>query len=269
MQLHNTIQITDSLLLKHREANKKHNLTGFMNRELFRVADTPLSYRQINSLDEDKLLNDNRSDDKGWRRFSFKELVYLKVVNELKQYGFTHEKIRPIWMGFFKSHYISEMAISCVLARVEITLIVDSNGNYSYFDPTHLALSKQAFKDGLPTAYVHIDFNKLVNHALVLMREKPYDALWTTSDEYLSSVLLNITVKERRMLDIIRNNDYQKIRLIKKDGEVSVVHAERSNSDATEHDFVKLLRAKDFQTVSVIKRDGKVVSLKVEETTKL
>lgn len=269
MQLHNTIQISDSLLLKHREVNKKHDLTGFLNRELFRVADTPLSYRQINSLDEDQLLNNNRGSDKGWRRFSFKELVYLKVVNELKQYGFTHDRIRTIWGGFFKSQYIAETAISCVFAQVEITLAVDRSGKYSYFDPAHLALSKQASKDGLPATYVHVDFNKLVNHALELIREKPYDVVWTTRDEYLNNLALAITDKERQILAIIRNDDYEQIRLRKKNGEVSIVHAGRSNSDATEHDVARLLKAKDYQDVSITKRDGKVVSLKVEETIKL
>lgn len=43
--------ISDNLLIKYLKANDNLKLDEFINKKLFTVADTPLTYRQVNSLD--------------------------------------------------------------------------------------------------------------------------------------------------------------------------------------------------------------------------
>lgn len=54
----------------------------------FKVSDTNVKYRVVNHWEEKGLLPDNlRKDSDGWRRFSFVEFIWLKVVEQLRSFG--------------------------------------------------------------------------------------------------------------------------------------------------------------------------------------
>ena len=141
---------TDNFLAQASELIKKYNLDRIYNQKKYSIANTPLSYRQANTLDKDKLLNDERESGKGWRKFSLKELVFIEIVSELKKFGIKHEQLRQLWASFFKEPENimepslepdkgdAEIAISGVLGGVEVALCLDSKGDVFYFDQKNL-----------------------------------------------------------------------------------------------------------------------------------
>lgn len=58
----------------------------------FAVGGTGVAYRVINHWEQKKLLP-KRDEDEGWRKFSFIELVWLKVISRLRKVGFPIEQI--------------------------------------------------------------------------------------------------------------------------------------------------------------------------------
>ena len=94
--------IGDKLLSNYLEADEKLKLKEFIGKKVFTVSDTPLTYRQVNALDGDKLLKDDRKKKENWRRFSIKEMVYILIIHELKKFGVKQENMRGIWQAFFK-----------------------------------------------------------------------------------------------------------------------------------------------------------------------
>lgn len=58
----------------------------------FAVGGTGVAYRVINHWEQKKLLP-KRDEDEGWRKFSFIELVWLKVISRLRKLGFPIEQI--------------------------------------------------------------------------------------------------------------------------------------------------------------------------------
>lgn len=52
----------------------------------FSVGETDVAYRVINYWEEKRLLP-KRGKDEGWRKFSFVELIWLKVIQRLRNYG--------------------------------------------------------------------------------------------------------------------------------------------------------------------------------------
>jgi len=276
------LHISENLLLKYLEANEKYNLKEFINKKIFTVADTPLSYRQINTMDEDRLLSDERQNKQGWRKFSFKEIIFTDIVYELKKLGLKHEQLRQLWETFFKepskeenkdhpkvevNKEISAIAIGCVFLEVEIILTIDSEGEISFYDPVNYALFQPNSK-----AYVYITLNHYVNELLAKMDKSTFPATWSTAQAVLDWKRVNLVKKEEALLQIIRNNDYNTIRVKKKNGEISLIYGEKigdGNSEFTPQDLIKILDTKDFQDISIVKRDGKIVNYKVEETYKL
>lgn len=279
------LHISEHLELEYLKANDKFNITDFLNKKVFRVSDTPLSYRQVNSLDKDGLLGEQSERKKGWREFSPKELVYIQIVTELKELGFEHRKLDNLWRAFFKepnkppkgekmpsphiNRGISETALGCVFAQVEMTLVVNKKGEFAFFDPGNFAVYDRLL-GALPSVYIRLNLNDFVNDVLKMMKKEPFPVKWSLSEEYIQSSVLNLTEKEKGILEVIRNNDFQTVKLKKKNGEVSVIHAERSNGDdISVQDLVKILKEKDYQDINIVKRDGKLVNLKQEEIIKL
>ena len=274
--------ISDNLLIKYLEANEKLKLDEFINKKLFTVADTPLTYRQVNSLDADNLLSEERKNNQGWRKFSFTELIYVLIVNELKKFGLKHEQLKQLWEAFFKepakgekgmvtqieiNKGIGEIAVGCVFGQVEIILSIDKEGQIVFYDPTHYALFYENSK-----SQIQIRLNDFVNNLLVKSKKEPIPITWSARQAILDGYRFELTTKEEELLRIIRNTDYNAIRVKKSDGEITLVYAEKirdGSNGTTTQDLIEMLNTKDFQDISIIKRDGKIVNYKIEETIKL
>src|SRR5687767_13117209 len=71
------------------------------NKKKFRVSDCPITYRQINVLDKDGLIPNSQEDDRSWRKFNLKEIVYLDVIKELKDYGLENKQLKEVRNCFY------------------------------------------------------------------------------------------------------------------------------------------------------------------------
>jgi len=88
-----------SLVRRDKEFNRllevisRRDQTG---KRIFTAGDTGLSSRVISHWDRNKILPDGAKGKKGWRRFSFSEIVWLKVAVRLRNFGFSLDKIADI-----------------------------------------------------------------------------------------------------------------------------------------------------------------------------
>lgn len=268
--------ISDNVLVSYLNANEKFGIADFINQKTFRVASTPLSYRQVNSMDSDNLLPKDEDRKQGWRKFSIKEVVYFLIVQELKKFGFKHIQLKKLWSSFFRERdlkddftainkYDGEIAIGCVLCQTEITLRISSNGEVIFLDPVNYNLFPFNSEP-----YITIGLNSIVNKFLKEIGFGDYPTRFSNSSfEENKSVT---TSKEKEILDIIRDENYSSIRLTKKDGEVSIIHAEKSKTDKKDvgsQDILKLIKDGKYQNVTITQMDGKIVNCKVEDTFKL
>lgn len=262
------LYITDNFLLEHQKADKKFKLSEFVNTKRYTVSDTPLTYRQTRTLDQDNLLPKDPKRAKGWRKYSFKELVYILLVYELKQFGLQHEQLKGLWDSFFgrSSKSVGDIVIGCVFGEVEMFLILKGNGSVSFYDPIHFLL----LRDSQSSALV-IKINDIVNKLLTQIGKNPLLVRWSLQNSYFNKANVEVTSKEKVLLNILRNNDYSTIRIKKSNGQISVIYAGKNSlnkGDITPEDLKKIVSEKDFQDINIIKRDGKIVKLTIEETIK-
>lgn len=104
---------------------KLKEFRNILNEKKYRVANTDLTYRQINSLDGNEILQDNRKEKKGWRKFSYKELIFISIIKELRSYGFIDEQFENLRDLFFKKseEYFSDLALIAAYSGTKTTLI--------------------------------------------------------------------------------------------------------------------------------------------------
>lgn len=258
--------ISEGREIKFLEAKEKINFDTIVNTQRFTVKDTPLSYRQINSLDQNSLINENRTNKKGWRKFNFKELAYILIVQDLRKYGFNNIQLKELSKYFLdpKLNYLSDLIIGCVFAQIEITITIDSNGEVNVFDPGFYELI------GADIPHVRLRLNDYINKIARSINKPEFPIKYSIRNEALNTPTL--TTKEEELLKIIRNADYSSIRIRKNSGNDLLVHAEKKNLNRNGtkiEDMLKVINSKDYQDINIVKRDGKIVNFKVEETIKL
>ncbi len=88
-----------SLVRRNKEFNKNLEIVSQKDQKdkhFFTVGDTGLSSRVISHWGDNKVLPDGVAGKGGWRRFTFSEVVWLKVVVRLRNFGFSLSKISEI-----------------------------------------------------------------------------------------------------------------------------------------------------------------------------
>jgi len=62
----------------------------------YSAKDLGISYRRINSWQSERLIEDFREDDQKWRKFSFVDYIWIRIVDDLRNYGLSIPIIRRI-----------------------------------------------------------------------------------------------------------------------------------------------------------------------------
>lgn len=262
--------IGDNIMATYLRLDEKYGIASSNLKKVYTVADSPLSYRQINELSKTNVLKNDRLTDRGWRKFSFIELVFLNLLAELKGYGVRHSQLAQLKDVFFKQPEISEWSIGCALLGVEIILTVHPNGDVSFYDPANYSLMQSGMTGTPPASHILISLNRIINNIRGGLGLDKIPITKSIAEDYIKNRALNLTLKEEQLLKIVRDSSYKTLRIKKKDGGTLVINAERSSGDnITGADFAKLLKERDYQVVTATSRDGRVVNLKVEETIKL
>jgi hypothetical protein len=268
--------ISNNLISVHQREEEKHLLSKLINEKRFTKIDTSLSYRQINTLSKDKLFPEDRSNHKGWRKFSLKELIFFSIISELKKFGLSHIALKQLSDSFFKElidenkpelgKYMSETAIGCVLIQSEIMLTITSSGEIGYYDPTFYLLFGRE-----KTPSIQIRLNDIINNIRIKLKEKPFPIKLSARGFYLNKLTLGLTTKQEEILKIISNKNFSGIYLRKTNGEVSLIKAERiiETKSPTIQKVIQEIEAKGYQEITVIKNDGEIVCLKAEETIRI
>lgn len=273
------IMISEALMIDYYtngSDDTKIQLQKQFNEKKYTVKDSTLSYRQINSLGASAMLQDERENDRGWRKFSFKDLVYLYTILECRKYGIINEKLQELRDDFYKqdkgTQKFSDVdhVLLLVLGTVKLSLLITDDGRTWFVD-----MSYQAFVDDSYDSYTFINFNEIVRKVWKLTtggddsKFPKYKGWGDLLVDYSQST--KVTDKENEILNILRNKDYSLITIKKKDKNTFNVYGElEKNTDGlTEMELLETMKEKDFTNIKITKRDGKVVSYKLEDVYKI
>jgi DNA-binding transcriptional MerR regulator len=122
-------------------------LVDSFNNQLFSVKNCGLTYRALNHYQSNGVIDNIKNNEKSWRKFSAIELVWIKVIKELRKLGISLEKIRIIKDQIFdegqfgtidKAQFINnsfevEIALS-IHNKYDLYLIIFSDFTCSFHD---------------------------------------------------------------------------------------------------------------------------------------
>lgn len=106
-----------------------NNLTKFLTDKKFTIKDTDSTYRVINHWSSLGLFDDSRTENKGWRKFSLVDIVWLKVLMEIRKFGLSLEKLKISYESIKSKTAIFEYSILSCLMRNAMYVIVFSDGH--------------------------------------------------------------------------------------------------------------------------------------------
>jgi len=254
----------DGYLASGKEAIDK--LTEVINEKKYRVKSSGMTSRVINYLEKEGLLDCDREKTSSWRKFSFKELIYLRVINALRQYGFKNEQLASVKESFFGSLLGDDanMAIHYVLNRRAIYLIVDSTGLTTFFDDIGMELLVRKKKK----SYINININELYNDIRKCAGQDT--VAYKNMSDILGEVISDFDLDEREIevMKIIRDKKYKKITVRKTKKQEYVVSAENIKENQKD-EILKMIENGDYFDMNIKKRDGKVISIRKEDAFKI
>src|SRR3989339_297000 len=179
--------------IKHKLANYP-GLCNALNKKNFKVKDSLLTYRQINTLSKDGVIIESRKSDKEWRKFSFKEIIYLNLVKKFKDFGLTNKQLLNFKKFILESKEFEEAIAYAFIGLNLVVIFENKNNNYAcYLWDYYSVLTKY------DSNYLVFNLTKQV----IELKENPK-----------SKEIFNF------FLDIIKSKKWAKFEIVKTDGRI-------------------------------------------------
>ena len=249
------------------------NNQGILKQSGFKIGDIKeinedLTYRQINCWEKAELIKPKRvGSKKGWRLFSFCDVVAILLIKDLREFGLSSKKIRATISHLLKKREHRSRDISSIDLNILFTLSGQEVGLliFERSDPVIAPISAlfEVFKtvNSWRHKYIYIPFSSYVTKILTAGGIK-LDYGGNYNPPFIDPRL-------RNLIELIKSKDYREIRVYTQDGGIKRIGALSSISgEFSENDVLDSVNKNDYQKIELIKKDGKIVSISREESIK-
>jgi hypothetical protein len=237
---------------------KRNKISQVLNSQDRNVKLTTVTYRQLNSWEEQGLLNSER-EGREWRRFSIMDALWIKIIQELREFGLSWEKLKnakeslsfqadlcgvPMPMLEFYTAF-------AVGSKMPVLLLIFKDGiavpaNFSQYKITQQVL-------GLEN-HLQINLNSILQGLFPQMDLTP-----NFKNE------MPVDIDEMELLAYLRVGEYEKVEVRYKNGKIDIIEGmERIKATKRLHD---ILKDQEYANIEVIQEGGKVIGF-VRKTKK-
>jgi hypothetical protein len=233
-----------------------------------RMGDNSATYRFVNYLDSIGLLPDHRAKgERGWRKFSYVDIIYLELVIALRKIGVKANAIKLLYHTFSvpfsdeKALYMGIDWLDLLLAvhcGTEIELLISpDNGGVIFCDPPMMIL----FGTGATDGQIRVSLSKIVNSVREKYNLKPIEIKRHFGQSNLSD-------GEFETVFAIRNlkNEEEEVRVHKTVNNRVLVDTKKMEKDeAFKKDIEGVMKKygiADFTNLSLAVRQGGVAYVK-------
>ncbi|MBL6445743.1 MerR family transcriptional regulator [Fulvivirga sp. 29W222] len=220
------------------------------------LKDTGQNHRVINNWAKQGIIEDERSDQEKWRRFSLMDIIWLSIIDDFRSFGMGLPAIKEVY-----DHLVAKKAKRLEvngksLSQLELAvlqvfhdkglrfMVTDSQGNAEILSETDF---KSKTTDGSIDNHIVISLNRTINENFEEIAFAP------TLDRG------DLTKEERDLLDIIRNGNFLSIKARLKDGQITMI--EGVERMANKKRIIEILNEGSFQDIELRQENGKVVSV--------
>jgi len=225
-----------------------------LNDKTATIRDTQLSYRVVNNWESVGLIDNKRPSGKGWRKFSLMDAVWMKIIGELRKFGFPLEKIKKTKESLSRSAnpdregfpWLEFFVVSALAYKDPVLILIFDTG---YAEPVYLdeyIANMETF--GLQS-HVHINLNAILQEMY--------------PDKDLSPVdqnTMKLSDEEMELFFLIRTGEYEQLTVKQQDGRIELI--EGTQTEKPDQRITEILGKGEWQDISLKQRDGKIVSIK-------
>jgi len=142
-----------------------------LNEQNHKIDDERLSSRLLNHWYKTGIIDDDRPNSKGWKKFSISELVWVQVVFKLRKFGFDLNRIKLVKNHIDVYNKLDESS-NCLLldfyivvaihSSIPIKLIVFESGQADIVRQVDIDIANQM--QMITEDFIVIDLNKMLNN---------------------------------------------------------------------------------------------------------
>lgn len=228
-----------------------------INEKKFTVKDAYITYRNLNYWSKAGLLNEDRNTSSGWRRMSLKDLLWLRILRDLRELGVPVDKLKTTHTSlFFDEHgdpmHELELAIYKCIHNVPVFLVIHANG-----EADTLTVSDMRAYDEVQCYPSQIRLN---------LYRLWCEIVGTPEATYHAAFNKGAKKAEREILQVLHAGDDCDIHLkIRND----TVYIDQSKRVAGAEKVVELVKSLNFGEIITKVENGKVVSNHVTKKEKI
>jgi len=224
----------------------------FLTEKKYTIGKTHTAYRVINHWSKLDLLHDSRKKEGAWRKLSISDLIWIKVIAKLRQFGLSLQQIKQV------KHYL-------FYSRKKRTRRVEEfEFHISYAmqkNPVVLAIFEDGFAQiALLQEYrLTIEMNGLLSHIHINFNDIVQEIFFKTDLTPEIPISLSLSNKEFSLLKEVRFGNYESIKVRFSDNKINLL--ELTKSPKTEKRIGKILRESKYQDIELQQLDGKIVQI--------
>ena len=147
----------------------KHRL----NQQTYKIGENQISSRVLNHWYEKGIIIDDRPENKGWKKFSFSDAVWVTIVIKLRKFGLNLEQIKLVkeQLDYYnkidkvsKCSLLDFYLVVALTTKIPVKLVVFESGQAELVRQIDLDLANTI--DSIPEDFISIDINKIVSKML-------------------------------------------------------------------------------------------------------
>ena len=197
-----------------------------LRKKKFSIKDTGLTYRIINNWSEKGLISHLREKEGKWHRLNALELIEIHIYKELKEIGFSIEKIKKVKEDFYKIYLEHKVIIKNEIHFIGVSYLEENITNVLQGENLFLAI----FKDG---GAIFLEDNHLIEFLVRKTEmEKNLEVVFKKSivilnmKTILKSVGLDSELSDKKSSSVFRmlfekNKEHKEISISKISGEIN------------------------------------------------
>lgn len=212
-----------------------------------------ISYRQLNSWEQQGLLNGNR-EGREWRRFSVIDALWVKIICELRTFGMSWEQIKVAKESLsFESkkcgvampllEFYTSFAIG---AKMSVLLLIFKDGVTVPCSETQYKVAKEVV--GI-TNHIQISLNEILQGMFPDVDLKPN-----------AKAEIAIDIDEMELLAFLRVGSFEKVEIFYHNGKMKTLEGmQRVDASAI---VTEVIKEHGYQKIELVIDNGKKVSIR-------
>lgn len=216
-----------------------------LNEKRYTVKDTDVTYRTINSWSEEGLFHDARENNSGWRKLSFKDVAWLRILRILREYGLPLEKLKASYQTLIPAYSVdfeAGLALCFQNPSTPVFVIVFHDGTTEI--ATLHSLHATDFLVGYDLPYIRINLNTIC-----------CDLIGNDSLMPPRTLALELLEEERDALYALRKSGADEIQLRMKEGQIEEIKSVKVHKGAER--IAEIIQDMNFGEITVSVQNGK------------